>query len=140
MHRVGHSSDNTCLKSASRIRGVQRALRTAVRAAFKSSTRPDQPRKQHKWSFDLKWKVLPRIVTLGFANALQIPACDPCVKGKSGTNATEQLEIAAILGCFVMRLRSVRLTTFSGQIHIHFDNEAGFPYFEPVGEVRASIP
>lgn len=67
-------------KSRSRIRGVQRALRTAIRAAFKASSSPGKPRKQHRWMFHLKWKVLPRIVTLGFANAMNIPACDPDCK------------------------------------------------------------
>ena len=85
-------------------------------------------------------KVLPRIITAGFANVMQIPVCDPYLK-PNGTELANQVEGTTIFGCMHLNLRSVRLTTFSGEIHIHFDNRAGFPYFHgmTIGETGEAL-
>ena len=106
-----------------RVQAVARVLQAAIRCSYKSAKHPERARKHFGKEYNLKWKIIPRIVTQHVASALNVPvAADGSARGNF-VNLEENL-----YHLFLLELRSMRLTTFSGELKIPFPE--AFSYFE----------
>ena len=103
-----------------RVQAVARVLQAAIRCSYKSAKHPERARKHFGKEYNLKWKTIPRIITQHMASALNVPVTED----KSGGGYLEE----NLHHLFLLELRSMRLTTFSGELKISFPE--AFSYFE----------